>query len=250
MARGLALGVALFLMTGPACNAALMVDLCDKLCDTDSDCGSAYDCRAGRCRGPDCAPADNTTSSGASGVSTSSSGVVASSSGTGTSSSSSSSSSSGGQVCVPSGGGTPCPQGSYCAANSTCTTCNTADHCGETCGDCRDLPQSVGEHQFYTCENNTESLFRACDLTPCGATVANCNNQDTDACEQDIVSSAQHCGGCGSQCESGQCSNRQCDCSPEDCPNNQVCQGGRCRCDGDDWRCEDGYQCSNNICVR
>lgn len=227
-----------------ACNALLMVDVCGKSCDTREDCGPGFTCESQRCNAPSCGG----TSSGS--VGGGSSGVAGSSSRVNNSSNGAASSSSGGQACNPNGGAPGCPDGERCQPNGTCTACNTADHCGQGCGNCRDLPQSVGEGRYYTCTGNTGTLSQECAVVDCSASRANCNGDDGDACEQDIVNSARNCGGCGARCASNQCSNRQCECGPESCPNNQVCQGGRCRCDGDDWRCVDGYQCSNNVCVR
>lgn len=45
---------------------------------------------------------------------------------------------------------------------------------------------------------------RQCRVAMCDANWGNCNNMDADGCETDLLTSANHCGRCGTRCASGQ----------------------------------------------
>lgn len=147
--------------------------------------------------------------------------------------------------CLDSNG---CAAGFICGPSNGCVACDADPAvCGNTCADCRSLPQSVGEGNSYQCTSNVLPLAQACQLAPCAAGRADCNGLDVDACETNLTNQPASCGSCTTVCASGACANGMCDCGASTCPHGQQCRNGRCRC-RNDGECDQaaGYQCNTN----
>ena len=144
-----------------------------------------------------------------------------------------------------------CVAGQRCGGNNRCTACNITTACGSDCQRCDSLPQSGGDAIYFACTGNTAPAASACVTLGCDATRANCDGQDQNQCEVNLLTNANHCSACGVECASGTCSAGGCTCEPAACPLGQTCTANACSCQEDSQCAVDaGYACADAGCVR
>lgn len=110
-------------------------------------------------------------------------------------------------VCPPNGGTPICTDGACGVSSCTAPTAD-CDYDGIDCE--TNIDTSLAHCGFC---NNPCSLTNAvascqtgtCTLTGCNANKGNCDGNDFNGCETDLLVNASHCGACGKSCISGMC---------------------------------------------
>jgi hypothetical protein len=110
-------------------------------------------------------------------------------------------------------------------------TSNNVSHCG-ACGNVCSFPNATA-----VC------IGGDCHIGACHAGFGNCDNNDGNGCETDLLTDENNCGQCSYVCGSGEtCTNGQCLCGTNPgCADGQVCSNGIC--------CPFGTTNCNNACV-
>lgn len=177
--------------------------------------------------------------------------------------------------CLPS----PSETGRTSCVNETCTLlcdsglgdCNarlsdgceidlrvSENHCG-ACNAACDLPQAESECRNSECRIKKDEPNQGCDPN-----FSDCNFDDQDGCEANLMRDSEHCGSCEAECsgengkascESGQC-DIECEANFEDCDENA--RGNGCetnisinstQCGGCDLVCPSGSSTESASCV-
>lgn len=115
------------------------------------------------------------------------------------------------------------------------------------CGGCNQLCQRA--NASATCSNHN------CILGACHSGWGNCDGNQANGCEADLMTHHDHCGACGRKCAPGEhCVNGQC---RVQCPSDQLECGNICRnpqadrdhCGACNSQCGANQTCNSGICV-
>jgi len=151
--------------------------------------------------------------------------------------------------------------------------------CGGQCVDTSSDPENCGECDVVCSYDHAAAscVEGSCEMGACDQDWGDCNNDDSDGCETDLLTDVNNCGTCGNVCDSGTCDGGSCvectdevcdgvdnDCDgltdedPEasaDCDDGlyctgdaEYCQDGTCHA-GDPVDCDDGVDCTIDNCV-